>query len=93
MKRGVQPPLAMWSLAVSDVLRKLPRHGVGALVKRDTWHPDSTKYWEVVEVVPLPVGGDTGGGGWAAMQAWADACQTATMPGTASQPAAVTVLT
>lgn len=56
----------MRSCAVSDVLRKLPRHGVGALVTRDTWHPESTKYWEVVEVVPLPVGGDTGGGG----QAW-----------------------
>ncbi|KXZ43701.1 hypothetical protein GPECTOR_82g235 [Gonium pectorale] len=37
---------------LSDLLRKLPQHGVGALVTRDTWHPEGNKYWEVVEVVP-----------------------------------------
>nr|7PKQ_z Chain z, mS34 [Chlamydomonas reinhardtii] len=37
---------------LSDLLRKLPNHGVGAIVTRDTWHPESKKYWEVVEVAP-----------------------------------------
>ncbi|GLC57317.1 hypothetical protein PLESTB_001211100 [Pleodorina starrii] len=32
----------------------LPQHGVGSLVTRDTWHPESGKFWKVVEVVPLP---------------------------------------
>ncbi|KAG2447798.1 hypothetical protein HYH02_007255 [Chlamydomonas schloesseri] len=40
---------------LSDLLRKLPNHGVGAIVTRDTWHPESKKYWEVVEVAPSPV--------------------------------------
>lgn len=41
--------------AVSDLLRKLPRHGVGCVVARDTWHPIGGKYWEVTEVVPQRV--------------------------------------
>lgn len=44
------------NFAVSDLLRKLPNHGVGAIVTRDTWHPESKKYWEVVEVAPSTVG-------------------------------------
>ncbi|KAG2492428.1 hypothetical protein HYH03_009371 [Edaphochlamys debaryana] len=39
---------------LSELLRKLPQHGVGALVTRDTWHPAGNKYWQVVEVVPQP---------------------------------------
>lgn len=37
---------------LSDLLLQLPKHGVGCLVTRDTWHPAGDKYWEVVEVVP-----------------------------------------
>jgi hypothetical protein len=48
------PPIAS-TLAVSDLLRQLPSHGVGAVVTRDTWHPAGNKYWEIVEVVPLAV--------------------------------------
>ena len=40
---------------VSDLLLQLPKHGVGSLVTRDTWHPAGGKYWEVVEVVPQRV--------------------------------------
>lgn len=56
MQCGASPsPSAI--VAVTDVLRKLPRHGVGCLVARDTWLPSSKRYWEVVEVVARRVGG------------------------------------
>ncbi len=49
-----QPSLPL-APAVSDLLLQLPKHGVGCLVTRDTWHPAGGKYWEVVEVVPQQV--------------------------------------
>lgn len=43
--------------AVSHLLKALPGNGVGLLVTRDTWHPESGKHWEIVKVVPKKVGG------------------------------------
>lgn len=41
---------------VSDVLRKLPLHGVGCRVARDTWAPESGRYWDIAHVMTRKVG-------------------------------------
>mmetsp|Transcript_13717 Transcript_13717/g.29487 ORF Transcript_13717/g.29487 Transcript_13717/m.29487 type:complete len:137 (+) Transcript_13717:54-464(+) len=55
-------PLSMIAPAakrtLSDVLRALPKKGVGCLVARDTWHPESGKYWEITKVEAKKEEGD-----------------------------------
>lgn len=41
----------MDSFAVSELLKALPHNGVGSEVARDTWHPDSGKFWRITKVV------------------------------------------
>jgi hypothetical protein len=36
--------------AVSDLLKLLPGNGVGSTVARDTWHPESGKFWVITKV-------------------------------------------
>lgn len=43
---------------LSDLLGQLPAYGVGTCVARDTWHPESGKFWEVTRVQPKKVGLD-----------------------------------
>lgn len=40
---------------VTDVLRKLPLHGVGCRVARDTWAPESGRYWDIAHVMTRKV--------------------------------------
>jgi hypothetical protein len=42
-------------LAVSKLLKGLPENGVGLQVARDTWHPLSGRFWEIVKVEPKKV--------------------------------------
>ncbi|MEW5314645.1 MAG: hypothetical protein WDW38_006122 [Sanguina aurantia] len=37
--------------SLTDVLRKLPLHGVGCRVARDTWAPESGRYWDIAHVM------------------------------------------
>nr|8A22_Bz Chain Bz, mS34 [Polytomella magna]8APN_Bz Chain Bz, mS34 [Polytomella magna]8APO_Bz Chain Bz, mS34 [Polytomella magna] len=36
---------------LSNVILNLPNHGIGGIFARDTWHPESKRYWEILEVV------------------------------------------
>lgn len=40
---------------LSDLVAQLPKKGVGVCVARDTWHPESGKYWEITNVHPKKV--------------------------------------
>mmetsp|Transcript_12326 Transcript_12326/g.36176 ORF Transcript_12326/g.36176 Transcript_12326/m.36176 type:complete len:103 (-) Transcript_12326:726-1034(-) len=37
---------------LSALLHALPSRGVGTRVARDTWHPESGKFWEITAVKP-----------------------------------------
>ncbi|GAX78801.1 hypothetical protein CEUSTIGMA_g6238.t1 [Chlamydomonas eustigma] len=39
-------------LSLSHLLKGLPENGVGLQVARDTWHPLSGRFWEIVKVEP-----------------------------------------
>lgn len=41
--------------AVSALLKTLPQSGIGARVARNTWHPESGKFWEITAVRPKKV--------------------------------------
>lgn len=40
---------------LSELLGQLPKLGVGTCVARDTWHPESGKFWEITRVQPKKV--------------------------------------